>query len=182
MEGSRGIEIGLGHVARVLRCCWEPRSDPSRYEHAVRFSYESTLPTNFGHNRMGLDEDDTLDAQGGPKRIFLARYAVALTQKLGVSLPAPEYLSAKQPIKFQTHIRPQHTSHFVHTSTEVNPSTQTPSTKHTLPSCRHPKKQSPRPPQRRPPRLTNPPQTHSQLLTPRWLAMRLLARGLLLRA
>ena len=173
MEGSRGIEIGLGHVARVLWCCWEPRSDPSRYEHAVRFSYESTLPTNFGHNIMGLD---TLDAQGGLKRIFLARYAV------GVSLPAPEYLPAKQPIKFQTHIRPQHTSHFVHTSTEVNPSTQTPSTKHTLPSCRHSKKQSPRPPQRHPPRLKNPPQKHSQLLTPRWLAMRLLARGLLLRA
>ena len=77
---------GIGHVARVLRCCWEPRSDPSRYEHAVRFSYESTLPTNFGHNRMGLDEDDTLDAQGSPKRIFLARYAA---QKPGVSLPAP---------------------------------------------------------------------------------------------
>ena len=80
MEGSRGIEIGLGHVARVLRFCWEPRSDPSRYEHAVRFGYESTLPMSFGHNRMGLDEDD---------RIFLARYAVALTQKLGVSLPDP---------------------------------------------------------------------------------------------
>ena len=129
MEGSRGIEIGLGHVARVLPCCWEPRSDPSRYEHAVRFGYESTSPMNFGHNRMGLLEDDTLDAQGGPKRIFLARYAVALTQKLGVSLPAPEYLPAKPPIKFQTH-----------TSTEVNPSTRTPFTKHTLPSCRHPKK------------------------------------------